>query len=48
MTENEKNLLEILKEWVWDKVDGPFFHEDEHGPESLLNRTREIIKKMEG
>lgn len=33
-------LVELLKEWIEDKTEGPFFHEDEHGEDSLLNRTR--------
>ena len=32
--------LRLLREMVEDKTEGPFFHEDEHGPDSVLNRAR--------
>jgi len=41
--ETIERLLALLKEWEEDKTNGPWFHEDEHGPESLLNRTRDEL-----
>lgn len=35
----------LLKEWVDDEVERPFFHEDEHGPESLLHRSRKLLSE---
>lgn len=35
-----------LKEMIEEKVEGPFFHEDEHGPESVLNRARHILARI--
>lgn len=38
--EQHATTLWLLREMVEDKTEGPFFHEDEHGPDSVLNRAR--------
>ena len=39
-------LYSLLKEWVDDEVQRPFFHEEEHGPESLLHRSRTALEEL--
>jgi len=40
-----QQLLDALKEMVWDEVEGPFFHEDEHAsPDCALQKARAAIK----
>jgi|GEM_PF-6558979 hypothetical protein len=39
-----RRLKDLLAEWVYWETSGPFFHEDEHGPDSLLHRTRKELE----
>lgn len=40
--------LRLLEEMIEEEVEGPFFHEDEHGPESVLNRARAHLAAQKG
>ena len=40
MEAQHAETLRLLEEMIEEKTEGPFFHEDEHGPESVLNRAR--------
>lgn len=42
--EEIQRLRTLLAEWVDAEMFGPFFHEDEHGPDSLLHRTRKELE----
>lgn len=45
--ETINKLKELLTEWVYNEQDRPFFHEDEHGYTSLLNKTRRLLNDLE-
>lgn len=40
--------LRLLEEMIEEEVEGPFFHEDEHSPESVLNRARAHLAAQGG
>ena len=39
-------LRTLLAEWVEDEQWRPFFHEEEHGTDSLLHRSRNLLKEL--
>jgi hypothetical protein len=42
----QQETVRLLEEMILDKTEGPFFHEDEHGPEDILNRARAHLAKL--